>query len=79
MKKYYVGVLVAVLLFTCGALPGNAQGADQRQTIAPILSLLLAADAKNVVVVAKSGGDYSSVQTAINNIIDASASNAYLV
>jgi hypothetical protein len=32
-----------------------------------------------VVVVAKSGGDYTSIQSAINNITDASASNSYLV
>jgi hypothetical protein len=32
-----------------------------------------------VVIVAKSGGDYTSVQDAINSITDASASNPYLV
>jgi len=34
---------------------------------------------QNVVVVAKSGGDYASVQAAIGSISDAAADNAYLV
>ena len=34
---------------------------------------------QNVVVVAKSGGDYTSVQTAINSITGAAADNPYLV
>ena len=34
---------------------------------------------QNVVVVAKSGGDYTSVQDAIDSIADAAADNAYLV
>jgi hypothetical protein len=34
---------------------------------------------ENVVVVAKSGGDYSSIQSAINSIADADAENPYLV
>jgi hypothetical protein len=36
-------------------------------------------DYQNVVVVAKSGGDYTGVQTAIDSISDAAADNAYLV
>jgi hypothetical protein len=34
---------------------------------------------ENVIVVAKSGGDFSSVATAVNGIADASANNRYLV
>jgi len=39
----------------------------------------LGADYENVVIVAKSGGDYTSVQAAIDSITDAAADNAYLV
>ena len=37
------------------------------------------ADYENVVIVAKSGGDYTSVQVAMDSIADAAADNAYLV
>jgi len=37
------------------------------------------ANVQNVVIVAKSGGDYTSVQAAIDSISDAAADNAYLV
>jgi hypothetical protein len=39
----------------------------------------LRADYQNVVIVAKSGGDYASVQAAIDSIADAAPDNAYLV
>ncbi|HKP53171.1 MAG TPA: hypothetical protein VJ183_11030 [Chloroflexia bacterium] len=53
-----------------------------RQPITPVpyaLYALKAKSYKNVVVVAKSGGDFTSLTTALNSITDASATNRYLV
>lgn len=63
--------------------PGDAGFTDlDRQALTAVPYALYAARSggpENVVTVAKSGGDYSEVQTAIDSISDAAADNAYLV
>ena len=57
----------------------QAQEAADADTVDGLHASDLGADYQNVVVVAKSGGDYTSVQTAIDSVSDAAADNAYLV
>jgi hypothetical protein len=63
--------------------PGDSGYADLgRQALTAVPYALYAARSggpESVVTVAKSGGDYTSVQAAIDSIDDASADNAYLV
>jgi hypothetical protein len=57
----------------------QAQEAADADTLDGFHASDLGADPQNVVVVAKSGGDYSSVQKAIDDINDAEVNNPYLV
>ena len=57
----------------------QAQEAADADTVDGLHASELGTHYQNVVVVAKSGGDYSSVQAAIDSISDAAASNPYLV
>ena len=57
----------------------QAQEAADADTVDGLHASELGAHYQNVVIVAKSGGDYSSVQAAIDSISDAAASNPYLV
>ena len=57
----------------------QAQAAVDADTVDGLHASQLGADYENVVVVAKNGGDYVSVQAAIDSIGDAAPDNAYLV
>ena len=57
----------------------QAQEAADADTVDGLHASELETHYQNVVVVAKSGGDYTSVQAAIDSITDAAADNAYLV
>ncbi len=57
----------------------QAQEALNADTVDGLHAGELGAHYKNVVIVAKSGGNYTSVQVAIDSIGDASADNPYLV
>jgi len=57
----------------------QAQEAADADTVDGLHASELETHYQNVIIVAKSGGDYTSVQAAIDSITDASASNPYLV
>jgi hypothetical protein len=57
----------------------QAQEAVDADTVDGLHASELGTHYQNVVVVAKSGGDFTSVQAAIDSITDAAADNAYLV
>jgi hypothetical protein len=57
----------------------KAQEAVDADTVDGLHASELGTDYQNMVIVAKSGGDHTSVQTAIDSITDAAAGNAYLV
>ena len=57
----------------------QAQEAADADTVDGLHAADLETHYDNVVIVAKSGGDYTTVQGAIDSITDASASNPYLV
>jgi len=57
----------------------QAQEAMDADTVDGLHASQLGAHYQNVVVVAKSGGDYTTVQTAIDSITGAAADNPYLV
>jgi hypothetical protein len=57
----------------------QAQEAVDADTVDGLHASELGTHYQNVVVVAKSGGDYTSVQTAIDSVADAAAGNPYLV
>jgi hypothetical protein len=57
----------------------QAQEAVDADTVDGLNASELGAHYQNVVVVAKSGGDYTSVQAAIDSITDAESNNQYLV
>jgi hypothetical protein len=57
----------------------QAQEAADADTLDGLHASELGTDYQNVVIVAQSGGDYTSVQAAIDSITDAAAGNPYLV
>jgi hypothetical protein len=57
----------------------QAEEAANADTVDGLHASDLRADYENVVIVAKSGGDYQSVQAAIDSVSGAAADNAYLV
>ena len=57
----------------------QAQEAADADTVDGLHASQLVANYQNVVIVAKSGGDFTSIQAAIDSISDASAANPYLV
>ena len=57
----------------------QAQEAADADTVDGLHASELGSHYQNVVVVAKSGGDYTSVQAAIDSVTDAAADNPYLV
>jgi hypothetical protein len=57
----------------------QAQKAVDADTVDGLHASELETHYQNVVIVAQNGGDYTSVQAAINSITDAAASNPYLV
>ena len=57
----------------------QAQEAVDADTVDGFHASQLGANYQNIIIVAKSGGDYTSIQAAIDSISDASESNPYLV
>ena len=73
-SKQYFLVLAAILLFV-----GTAASANEKVVVIPLEFAATASNLKNVTTVSAQGGDFETVEGALNSIDDAALDNRYLI